>query len=229
MRKLVVALLVLVVLAVVLDRVAVAGVQREIAKQVQASADLDAPPTVQVKGVPFLTQAIGGRYEEIAIDIGDIQREGIRLSDVQATLYGVKAPLMDLIQNAAGAEIVAERVSGTVTISEETLNSRAPRGIKIEGGGGNGTVRVSGEVTALGNQVPVTADMKIEVKDGVLRLTPAKVTIAGGFTVPNAERLITFTVPVQGLPLDLKIDEVRSAPGGGLVVDATATDVPLSR
>ncbi len=92
-----------------------------------------------------------------------------------------------------------------MTISEDTLNARAPRGIKIEGGGGNGTVRVSGEVTAFGNQVPVTADMKVEVKDGVLRLTPAKVTIAGGFTVPNAERLITFTVPVQGLPLDLKI------------------------
>ncbi len=52
MRKLMVALLVLIVLAVVLDRVAVAGVQREIAKQIQASADLDVPRRCRSRACP---------------------------------------------------------------------------------------------------------------------------------------------------------------------------------
>lgn len=78
----------------------------------------------------------------------------------------------------------------------------------------------------LGNQVPVTADMKIQVVQGGIRLTPANVKIAGAIPVPNPERLISFTVPVKNLPLNLKITRVKST-SEGLAVQGTASDVPL--
>ncbi|WP_169953068.1 DUF2993 domain-containing protein [Microbispora sp. H11081] len=225
MRKLVVAVALLAILLVVLDRVAVVGVQREIARQIEATYDLAQAPSVQVKGIPFLTQAVSGRYEEIAIGIGEVEREGIRLERIDATLHGVTAPLSDLVQNAAATEIRAERVTGTVIISRETLSARAPRGIKVEGTGDD-AVRVSGNVSVLGNQVPVTADMKIQVVQGAIRLTPTNVKLAGSIPVPNAERLISFTVPVKDLPLNLRVTRVTST-SEGLAVQGTASDVLL--
>ncbi|MEV0967002.1 LmeA family phospholipid-binding protein [Microtetraspora glauca] len=225
MRKLVVFLILLVVVLAVLDRVAVAGVQREIARQIEAKYDLSSTPTVHVEGIPFLTQAISGHYEEISIAMGELTREGVTISKIDATLYGVSAPLADLIQDASKADLRAERVTGTVVISRKTLDARAPRGIKIEGGGGD-TLRVSGKVTVLGQNIPVTADMKIETVQGGIRLIPSDVKIAGGISVPNVEKFIGFTVPVKNLPLNLKINRVRSVPEG-LAVEGSATDVPL--
>ncbi|ETK33019.1 LmeA family phospholipid-binding protein [Microbispora sp. ATCC PTA-5024] len=225
MRKLVVSLIVLAILLVVVDRVAVVGVQREIARQVEAKYDLDTPPSVQVKGFPFLTQAVSGHYQEIAVGIGGLTREGVKLSSVDATLNGVNAPLTDLLQNASTARITADRVTGTVVISRETLSARAPRGIKVSGNGGD-TLTVAGNITVLGRQVPVTADMKIDVAQGEVRLTPVNVKLAGAIPVPNPERFISFAVPVKNLPLNLKITKVKTTPQG-LEVEGTAIDVPL--
>jgi hypothetical protein len=224
MRKLIVTLIVLAVLLAIVDRVAVTGVQREIAKQVAAKYDLTTPPTVQIKGIPFLTQALLGRYDEIAVGIGPMTVEDVKLSKIDATLTGVTAPLGDLIQDPSKADIRAEHVTGTVVISRETIAARAPRGIEIDGEGDK--LRVSGVIAVLGRSVPVTADMKLDVVSGAVKLTPVGVKVAGGFSVPNPERFITFTVPVKDLPLGLKITSVKTTPEG-LAVEGTATDVPL--
>ncbi|GAA4560565.1 LmeA family phospholipid-binding protein [Planotetraspora kaengkrachanensis] len=224
MRKLVVTLIVLAVLLAIADRVAVAGVQREIAKQVAAKYDLTTPPTVEIKGIPFLTQALLGRYDEIAVAIGPMTVEDVKLSKIDATLTGVTAPLGDLIQDPSKTDIRAENVTGAVVIPWETIADRAPNGIKIDGAGD--AVRVSGTIKALGRSVPVTADMKIAVVSGAVRLTPVGVKVAGGLSVPNPERFISFTVPVKDLPLGLKITGVKTTPVG-LAVEGSASDVPL--
>ena len=110
-------------------------------------------------------------------------------------------------------------------ISREILDARAPRGLHIKGNGDD-TLRVSGNVSFLGQSVPVTADLKLEILAGGVRLTPVNVQLAGGIRIPNAEKFITFTVPVKDLPLNLKITSVKTTPDG-LAVEGTATDVPL--
>lgn len=225
MRKLLVFLIVLAVLLGVLDRVAVAGAQREIARHIEATYDLATTPTVEIRGIPFLTQAVGGRYEEIAVSLGSLTVQGVRLSGVDATLHGVTVSLADLLQDPGGADIRAERVTGTVVISKETLDARAPRGVKVEEIDADG-IRVRGELTVLGRSVPVSATMKIEVEERALRVVPTDVEVEGGFAVPNAARLVTFEVPIRELPLDMKITEVRTGTDG-VAVDAAATDVPL--
>jgi len=227
MRKLVVFLIMLAVLLVVLDRVAVVGVQREIASQIEVKYKLADTPSVEIKGIPFLTQAVNGRYEEIVVGMGPLSQDGVRLERIDATLIGVTAPLAQLIQNAEKADIRAERVTGTVVISLQSLSAHAPRGIKVEGADGD-ALRISGNLNVLGQNMPVTADMKIDVVSTGIRLTPTNVKFPNGFTMPNAARLISFTFPVKNLPLNLKITKVETT-ATGLAVQGTAEDVPLQR
>lgn len=225
MRKLIVFLILVGALLVILDRVAVTGVQSEIAKQVAARYDLEREPTVTIEGIPFLTQAVAGRYDEIKVDMGALTSKGVSLSDVDATLYGVTAPLADLVQNAAKTEIMAERVVGTVVIPRKVIEERAPRGVKVDGDGD--TLRVSGELTVRGVKVPVEANMKVQTVDGGVKLVPERVIVAGGIPVPaNAARALTYTIPVDNLPLNLNVTAVKSVPDG-LQVTGEAKDVPL--
>ncbi|MDF5751788.1 DUF2993 domain-containing protein [Spongiactinospora sp. TRM90649] len=226
MRKLIVFLIVLAVVLGVVDRVAVGGAESEIAKQVAAQYKLSTVPTVSISGIPFLTQAAGGRYEEIGVEIGDLTRGGVRLSDVRATLYGVNAPLLDLLQNPAEARITADRVSGSFVVPLSVIEQRAPKGVKLSGDGGD-TLKISGRITVRGVTVPVQADMKVEtVKNGV-RLSPVKVVVAGGIPVPpEATKSLSYTIPVDNLPLGLKVTAVKTVPEG-LQITGEASDVPL--
>ncbi|GGS88104.1 hypothetical protein GCM10010156_53220 [Planobispora rosea] len=224
MRKLLAFLILLFVLVAILDRVAVAGVEKEIATQATARYDLAAPPQVTIEGIPFLTQAVAGRYDEVKVDMGAMTLAGIRMSDVDATLYGVTAPLSDLVLRADQVDIRAERVVGSVVLPEEVLNQRAPQGIKIQVS--DAGLDVDGEITFLGQKVPVKARMKIDLAEGGIRFTPEKVTLGGGITVPDPERFITYRIPLGKLPFNLKVTGVEPT-AEGLRITAEAADVPL--
>ncbi|MEU4536719.1 DUF2993 domain-containing protein [Streptosporangium sp. NPDC023825] len=224
MRKLIGFLLLLLVLVVILDRVAVTGVQREIATQATAKYDLSTPPEVTIEGIPFLTQAIAGRYEEVRVVAGAMTVSGIRLSSVDFTLRGVTASLEDLVLRPQQVDMRAERVEGAVVVPLETLNQRAPRGIKVSVVGDE--LSVSGEITVLGQKVPVKAALKVEIVEGGLRLVPGKVTLGGGIPVPDPERFINYRVPIGKLPYNLKLTEVKAVPEG-LRISGEASDVPL--
>ncbi len=224
MRKLAAFLVLLLVLVVILDRVAVTGVQREIANQATAKYDLETPPEVTILGIPFLTQAIAGRYDEVKVAAGPMTLGGTRLSSVDFTLYGVVAPLEDLVLHPERARIRAERVAGTVVVPLETLNQRAPRGIKVSVDGD--ALAVSGEITVLGQKVPVKADLKADVTEGELRFVPGKVTLGGGIPVPRPERFITYQIPIKNLPFNLKITDVKVV-SQGIRISGEAADVPL--
>ena len=131
------------------------------------------------------------------------------------------AELNDLL--ASNAEITADKVTGTVVISRESLAERAPDGFTVEGDGDR--LRVSGSVVVHNVKVPITADMKISLVRGGVRLAPENVR-AEGREVPGIARRIAWTVPVKNLPLNMKITRVTTS-GGGLAVEASATDVPL--
>ncbi|GAA3443833.1 DUF2993 domain-containing protein [Planomonospora venezuelensis] len=224
MRKLLVFLILLLVLVGILDRVAVAGVQREIATRATARYDLAAPPEVTILGIPFLTQAIAGRYDEVKVDVGTINLGGAQVSGVDATLYGVTAPLSDLVLHPERVDIRAERVVGAVVIPEATLNQRAPQGIKVQAD--ESGLGVSGEITFLGQKVPAKARLRVEVVEGGVQFVPEKVTLGGGITVPDPERFITYKLPIGKLPFNLKITDVRAV-ADGLRISAEAADVPL--
>ncbi|MEU7003567.1 DUF2993 domain-containing protein [Nonomuraea sp. NPDC046570] len=222
MRKLIVFLIVLTVLLVAVDRVAVAGLQRDLANRIAAAADLSGPPTVTIEGIPFLTQALSGRYPEVRFDLGTLTYGGVPVKDLNGAAYNVTAPLLDVIQKAGQADIRAERVSMTGTLTQQTIDRFAPRGIKITASGDR--LLASGDVPVGAQRLKVTAEMRVELADGGIRLVAEKIE-----GVPGAlARLVTYTIPFKGrVPFDVKVTEVKKVPAG-LRFTAEASDVPLN-
>ncbi|GAA3126922.1 MULTISPECIES: LmeA family phospholipid-binding protein [Nonomuraea] len=219
MRKLIVSLIVLVILLVAADRVAVAGVERDLANRIAASADLSGTPTVTITGIPFLTQAISGHYPEVRFDLGTFTYGGVPVRNLHGAAHDVTAPLDGILQNRP--DVRARRVTVTGTLSRATIDKYAPQGVKI---GGNGDrLTASGEVTVGAQKVKFDAEMRVELIDGGIRVQAEKIE-----GVPDqVARLVSYTIPFKGeLPFDVKVTGVRSVPGG-LEFSAEASDVPI--
>ena len=69
MRRLLIVLVVLAALLVVADRVGVVVAENRLAGQIQQQLVLDSKPDVSIHGIPFLTQAIRGRYKDIRVEL----------------------------------------------------------------------------------------------------------------------------------------------------------------
>ncbi|WP_283138797.1 LmeA family phospholipid-binding protein [Rhizohabitans arisaemae] len=224
MRKLIVVFILFVGVLAVVDRLLVDAIEKDISREIAARFNLSEQPEVVIEGIPFITQAVAGRYDEITVTIGPVARDGMRLQRVEGKLYGVTAPLFRLITNAAEVDVRAERATGTVLVSKDVLAARAPRGVTLESS--DGELTAAGQVTVVGRPVQVKAALKLDVVAGGIRVTPVNVQFANGIPVPGVDRRLAFTIPVRNLPLGLKLTEVRST-AKGLEIKGEATNLPL--
>ncbi|HEU0087085.1 MAG TPA: DUF2993 domain-containing protein [Pseudonocardiaceae bacterium] len=127
MRKLVIAVLVLVGLGVAADYAAAAAAEYQVAKQIRAELGLAADPAVRINGFPFLTQALVGHYTDI-----DMRADGLSVGPlhdvaVEATMRDVDAPLSEVRSGDLRSVRVAE-VDGRVRIKDRDIG----RAIGIE-------------------------------------------------------------------------------------------------
>jgi LmeA-like phospholipid-binding len=229
MRK---AFVTFLILLVVLGGIAVAGdiigrrvAQDRIAQNVASQYGLDHTPEVSIKGFPFLTQALDGRYDEIDIDVGELTEQGIRLTDTTVALKGVTAPMSDAMHGDS-SKMVADTATSSATVGYDDVNKSAPNGMKVSAQGAD--LQVHGPFTVLGVTRTVTATVSVQPSGRSVRVVP-KAVKAGGTTVPLglARQAFTFTMAVQGLPLGTRITDVRVRPEG-LRVSTTAQNVKLS-
>jgi hypothetical protein len=227
MRKgLVFGLIILIGLVIAADRVGLMVAEKEIAKNVAAQSELDHNPKVSIKGFPFLTQALGGDYDEIDVHIGDMVQLGVHLKDAEVVLKGVHAPLSDAVHGDA-SKIVADSATSIATVGYDEVDKEAPNGMKVSAKGT--ALQVHGPVTVLGFTRTVTATVTVQPSGRSVRVVPQSVKTSGA-TIPMAlvQQAFTFTVPVKGLPLGSKISDVTVQPDG-LRVSATAQDVSLAK
>jgi hypothetical protein len=226
MRKgLVIGLIVLIGLVIAADRIGLRVAQDEIAKNVASQYQLDHRPKVTIKGFPFLTQAVDGKYDEIDVNVGDLTQLGVKLTNATVTLKGVKAPMSDAVQGDS-SKMVADSAVSTVTVGYADVDKEAPRGMKVSAKGS--ALQVHGPVTVLGLSRTMTATVTVQPAGRSVRVVPQTVR-TGGATLPIGlvQQAFSFTVPVKGLPLGTRISEVRVEPDG-LRVSASAEHVKLS-
>jgi hypothetical protein len=213
MRKgLVIFLIFLIGLVIAADRIGLWVAQDQIAKNVATQYDLDHKPTVKIKGFPFLTQALSGKYGEIDVNVGDVTQLGVHLTDTVVTLKGVKAPLSDAVHGDA-SNMVADTATSVATISYADVDKEAPKGLKVSAKGKD--LQVRGPVTVLGLSRTVTATVTVKPSGRNVRVLPQTVD-AGGTTLPVAliQQAFSFTVPVKGLPLNTRITDVQVGADG---------------
>lgn len=224
MRKLIITLLVLAAVLVVVDRVTQAAAQREVAQRVANTYDLSTEPEVRVRGFPFVTQAVRGRYRDIDVTARDITVADLRIQRLEVQLSDVEAPLQALLQTDA-AEVRARRLSGRALVTLSEIQRRLPEGIQVGTRGDD--LELSGRATVLGRSVPVTAVMDVATQGRTITFQPTRIEVNGAPGGSFLQDRFTFTVSLEELPLQLRPTDVQVT-DNGVRVGAAAEDVPLT-
>ena len=224
----------LLVLAAVADRVAAAVAARELAAQLQAQAGLAAPPEVEVGGVPFLTQALAGRYDRIDVtarDVpaGEVEGTALTLRTLTATLRGARVPLSDALSGTVSS-VPVDRVDARVLLPYDALARRAA-GASVTVAPAGDRLRVRGTVRLLGRDVQASALSRLRVDGDALVVTAESFDVGGGL----ADRLVTralrerfdLRVELGRLPYGLAVEGVQ-VQEDGLALTAASADAVLA-
>jgi hypothetical protein len=229
-RRLLVLLLILGLLLVVVDRVAVLYTQRQVANGIQQAQNLPERPFVRVSSIPFLTQALAGRYETVELrGRGFVGEDGTRVERLEATLRGARVPLSDLRAGTLD-EVPVERVEGEALITWADLEDRIGRDELSLSAAGE-AIRVVGELEVLGSEVSVSADSTVEVQGEDLRVTARNLSVGDDVADNVLNALVggelDFRVSLEDLPYDLVLREIEVTEQG-IVAVAEGRDTVLA-
>lgn len=210
-----VTVLVLVVLAVVGDRVAVAVAQGRISEQVAAELPGARDVTTSIEGFPALTQVLRGSLDHVVVTAADVPTERGTLDSVAVDLYDV----------STSAPRTAARVEATAVVPLEMLQAQLGDSWKLSIDGDALRAEFTGAVSASATVVPT-------VRDGAISLDLRSFSLLGlevsGDNVPDfvTSALNDMVGSVGELPFGLT-PTGATVTGAGVVVTASGTDVPL--
>ena len=230
MRGLLYAVVSLVVLAVAADRVSLLLTQRAVAAQLQTSGGLSSRPHVSIHGVPFLTQAFAGKYDDVEVSASEVTAGGGRLSKLDVTLRGVHVPLTDAVSGSVDA-VPVDGLRATVLLSYADMSRQLrDRGLTVSPAGDQ--LRVSGSVQVLGRTITASAISSVTLSGASVVVTAKR------FEVGNtmADRAVTaalagrfdFVIRVGQLPYGLTMSSLAVRPDG-VVATADAAHTVLQR
>ncbi|MEQ3550937.1 DUF2993 domain-containing protein [Pseudonocardia nematodicida] len=203
MRRVLAAALAVVAVAVLVDLGTGAAAESSISRAMRDHMDLPEDPAVDVTGFSFLAQAVTGRYGTVEVSMDRMPIGPLRTPEVRAELYGVRAPLPDLL-GPGPARFRAAAAEGSVRIRPADIR----RMIDDDGGpaadverlsvqevdantietavraGGDPTLRnldprsaarFVAEMPVDGSDTEVAVLSALVVSDGVLRIVPRDV------------------------------------------------------
>lgn len=228
--KLLVALVLLLAVLVVGDRVAASVTEGVVAERLQESGGLTAVPDVEIGGFPFLTQALAGRYDDVVVRASDVQVDQLVITDFTATAQGLQIPLSDALSGSV-SQVPVEELRSIARLSYADLSQRSGERRLTVGPADGGRVRVAGELDILGATLSASAVSRLSL-DG------SDVVVTGeSFDVGNelADAVVTaavgdrldLRVPIGPLPYGLQLTGVEAGTDG-VVVSSAASDVVLS-
>src|SRR6476619_7451803 len=101
MRKVLIVIAVLLIGGLIAaDRIGVVVAQNEIGRRMAQQNNLPNDPRVTIHGFPFLTQAVGGTYDRIDVNVGDwTTPQKVTVHELKVQFSGLHASLNDVINN----------------------------------------------------------------------------------------------------------------------------------
>ncbi len=211
---LVIALVVLLAVLVIGDRVAAAYAENRMAQQIQ-SQGLSSKPHVSIEGFPFLTQVLARDLREVNITAATVTEGPVDIKNLVANLQGVHL-------NSSYNGGTVDHLSGTALITFGDLL------------GGSGGPSVT--VTAVhGNEVTLNVDLAIVSGTVTAQVTQVgnnkihvKVISADGLPISLLGSLADSTVTVPTLPLNMTVQSV-SVSQQGVLIHVTGDNVAFSQ
>jgi hypothetical protein len=223
-RRLVVALLVLVVLLVAADRIGLYVAERTAGNTIQSSQKLRERPAVHVSGFPFLTQLAAGDFDQVTVTARDVPvGEKVHLLDISR----IKVVLHKVTVARDFSRVSAETANATASISFAELGRTL--GIDV-GYAGSGRIKATKKVTVLGNTVQASVTARPALVDGALSFTATAINGAGqlGDQVTSAlNSVFDLSVPLQGIPFKIRVRSLQ-VDGSGVRIELTGSHLTYS-
>lgn len=212
-KALLVAIVLIGALLVAGDRVGAYEAEHIMSDKLASTYQLGQQPTVQIKGVPFLTQWASGNYGEVDVDLGSATAGGVQVSNVSAQLRDVSTKeFATSSQDIAGTRIGSLNVTGTVAYS----SIPAPSGFQLSPNGNR--LQLSGSYSVFGQSIPVTALIDVGVSAGRLQFSVAQVQASNSYVAELAKVAIDQQLQsrafLQQLPMGVQLDSVTVAQDG---------------
>ena len=231
LKRLLIFLVVLTGLAALADIGLAVVAGNATADQVRVHEGLREDPDVSFKGFPFVTQAVAGEFRRVEVTVRDLERGGVTIDRIDATLEGVEVNLSEALKGRVSAVPVRE---GTATMrltygDLQTYLSRKPGNIRIAVRGGRPVVVSSfgipgaGSVDVEGTPTVRVTSNSIRVSVSAVRAVIGDVTLTSALASAAAARA-SFTIPLEGLPFGI---EVKSAELTDDALEVTATAAGL--
>jgi hypothetical protein len=226
-RALLVVLVLVLGLALLADRVAVGFAEDQVAEQVADKGGLAGVPEVEIAGFPFLTQAVGGRYDDVRISLTAEQLGQPEGTRADVVLHGVEVPLSSVLSGSV-QEVPVERIDGTATLSYALLSAQLGSDTQLEREGDR--LRITRTVEVLGQRLGLTATAQVSLEGNDLVVDVEEASGAGidvpDFLLDRAADQLDLRYPVPELPFGLQLTSVRLA-ADGVDIRVEATDTVL--
>jgi hypothetical protein len=216
--RLLVVLVCLVIAVIAADRITAVLAERAAATYLAKQAQFVSPPTVDVHGVPFLTQALQGRYRDV-----EVRSDGVRLDQVSASSFDVHLRGVHLPVSAAFGgrirQLVCDSVDGTVTFSYAELVSLSKiPGLSLADSNGRLAVTATLAIPTLGSDLSVSGIAAVRIESGAVRLIVSQISVAG-LTLPAAAvaalaSTLATPIPIPALPFGVIIASAVPGPSG---------------
>ena len=223
LRNTIIALVVLLVVLVAVDRLAAFYVQGRIASQIQDQG-FPAKPTVSVKGFPFLTQVISRHFQEVQISSQNVKTGPVEIKSINATMSDVR-------MNSGYSAGTVGSLAGTGVITFGSMKNAIGN---LAGGQLGQAIGASGLTLK-----PVSSD-EVKASISLLGLFNAsatwqiirvngheiKVHLVSNNGLPGSiiNQARNINVPIPKLPLGMKIQSVVVT-SAGITIRVTGHDV----
>jgi LmeA-like phospholipid-binding len=217
MRKLLVAVVVLLLLGAGADFVAARIFEDRVTEALQREYDLGRRPVVQVRDFPFLPHLVTGRFSTIDVAATDASARGINAARLELTLHGVRVPREVLLGESG--QVTVDRADGAIELTEAEVNRLLADRL---GGGklaiGEDGVEVRTQVELLGQPLDVQISGELGARDGGVTFTPDEIRLGDrGPLDPSQQDFLssrfTFQVPLPELPAGVRLERVDTRPG----------------
>ncbi len=214
---------------VVVDRVAVAVAQDEVATKLAGQRPFSGKPSVRIHGFPFLTQTVGGIYHDIEVTGLGEPIAGMVGAHVDAQLHGAHIPLSSL--RTRPDTVPVDRVEVTVTIPLVQLARVAGvPNLKLSTQNGNlvaqAPVSLPGGVGSITLSGTVHLDVSSSGLDGTLTDIRALGSVLPSSVTDAAKQALHLHVALPNLGYGSTVSSARAV-GSNIIFTGSARNVVL--
>ncbi len=224
MKKLLITLGVLVVILVALDRIGVVVANVALEGALRDRLQLQQNPKVRVHGIPFLTQVVGGTYQNIDVQASGLTADKLTGLDTNVQLRDVHVPISDL-GRWDFSTIPIGHVKAQVTVPYDSVVTAAGLGSATLHADGD-QLAFSGPVSSPLGTLDVKATLRPSISGQTLHLNPVQATADGQSLPASVLGLLNYSVPLNNLPFGVQVSSV-SVGDKGLTATATVNDVTI--